>query len=320
MNGDLGLVLSGGGAPAAYFGTGVIQAIEDAGLRPSLVSGVSAGAINACALGVGMTGDALAEMWQEIRWYDIYRPRADVWNIINVNRLFQFTTNPIEYTLEVLGWSWLLDTAPARRALSRRLGCERLTPVDGTTVVVSAVDSNDGDVVRFCTALPPPHRRGPEFRLVDLDIDHLMASFAVPLLFPPGRADGHDLADAGLVANTPLAPVMRYEPAAVIIVSGAGIRRPAPRPASYGQALSLLVDNVAHFALTADYDHAQTANTLARAAPTATARRDVPMLLIEPTDLPFSVGGFLHFTAAQAAQLIEYGRQQGSKALAGWSP
>jgi NTE family protein len=320
MKGDLGLVLSGGGAPAAYFGAGVIQAIEDAGLRPNVVSGVSAGAINACALGVGMTGDALATMWREIRWHDIYRLRADVWNLIRVDRLFRFSSSPIEYALDTVGWSWLLDTAPARRALSHRLGGVRLTPVDGMTVVVSAVDSNDGEVVRFCTALPPPNRRGPEFRLVDLDIDHLMASFAVPLLFPPGRADGHDLADAGLVANTPLAPIMKYEPDSIIIVSGAGIRRPAPRPASYGQALNLLVDNVAHFALIADYDHAQTSNTLARVAPKATTRRDVPMLLIEPTDLPFSVGGFLHFTAAQAVQLLEYGREQGSKALAGWNP
>jgi NTE family protein len=321
MSGDhLGLVLSGGGAPAAYFGTGVVQAIEEAGLHPTVVSGVSAGAINACALGIGLTGDGLAAIWQDIRWYDIYRPRIDVWNIIKFAHLFRFTANPIEYMLGAVGWGWLLDSAPARRALSRRFGGEQLTPTEGTTVVVSAVDSNDGDVVRFCTELPPPERRGPEFRLVDLSIDHLLASFAVPLLFPPGHSEGHDLNDAGLVANTPLAPVMRYEPDAVIIVSGAGIRRPAPRSKSYGEALNLLVDNVAHFALMADYEHAKTVNTLAREAPGATTRREVPMLLIEPTGLPFSVGGFLQFTGAQAKEVIEYGRAQGRKALDGWSP
>jgi NTE family protein len=239
MTNKLGLVLSGGGAPAAYFGVGVVKAIEEAGLRPSLLSGVSAGAINACALGVGMNGDALARMWHDIRWYDIYRPRADVWNIVQLRRLFRFTTNPVDYLLNTLGWNWLLDTTPARQTLSRRLGGERLTPVDGTTVVVSAADSCDGAAVRFCNTLPPPHRRSPEFRLVDLTLD-------------------------------------------------------------------------------ADYTHAQTSNTLAREAPGATERRQVSLLLIEPTELAFSVGGFLRFTAAQAKDIIEYGEQQGSKALAGW--
>lgn len=320
MTQKLGLVLSGGGAPAAYFGVGVIKAIDEAGLRPNLLSGVSAGAINVCALGLGMNGSALERMWRDIRWYDIYRPRTDVWNLVLLRRLFRFPTNPVEYLLDALGWNWLLDTTPARQVLSRRFGGERLTPVDGTTVVVSAVDSCDGAAVRFCNALPPPHRRGPEFRLVDLTIDHLLASFAVPLLFPPGRDGDRDLVDAGLVANTPLAPLMRYEPDAVIVVSGAGIARPAPRPLSYGESVELLADNVAHFALISDYAHAQTANTLAREAPQATQRREVPLLLIEPTELPFSVGGFLRFTAAQAKETIEYGQQQGSKALADWKP
>jgi NTE family protein len=319
MTEKLGLVLSGGGAPAAYFGAGVVQAIEEAGLRPSVYSGVSAGAINACALGVGMGGDALAEMWQTVRWQDIYRPRTDFWNLINPKRLLAFNSNPVEYILDAIGWTWLLNTAPARTTLTDKLGGERLTPTADKTVVVSAVDSNNGDVVRFCTALPPERRASPEFRLVDLNIDHLMGSFAVPLLFPPGHNHGHEMVDAGLVANTPLAPILRYEPDAVIIVSGAGVKRPAPDPQSWAQSVELLADNVAHFALRSDYDHAQTANTLARQAPQATKKKPVSMLMIEPAELPFSLGGFLHFSAAQAKEIIEYGRQEGGKAIAGWS-
>jgi NTE family protein len=145
-----------------------------------------------------------------------------------------------------------------------------------------------------------------------------VASAAVPLLFPPGGAGESTLVDAGLVANTPLAPVMRYEPDRVIVVSGAGVTRPAATPDSLGSAISLLVDNVARFALHADVDHARTVNQLARAAPAATAKREVPLLLIEPTDLGFSVDGFLRFTSGQARAMIEYGREQAEKALAGW--
>ncbi len=333
MSGGLALVLSGGGAPAVYFGAGVVQALEEAGERPTILSGVSAGAINACALGAGMDAGTLAKMWCNIGWTDIYRPRFDVWRALNVGGLLRPTTNIVEYALGAIGWTWLLDTAPARRTLTSYLGGAEIAPPAGTTVVVSAVDENTGDVVRFCSELPPERRRDPQFRQVDLTVDHVLASAAVPLLFPPGRdrglspapaidgaPDDHALVDAGLVANTPLAPAMRYEPDRVIVVSGAGVTRPAPTPDSLGAAIALLVDNVAHFALYSDIDHANTVNRLVRAAPGATVKRDVPILVIEPTDLGFSLNGFLHFTAAQARTVMEYGREQAGKALAGWNP
>ena len=320
MSGGLAVVLSGGGAPAAYFGAGVIQAIEDAGVRPDILSGVSAGAINACAAGSGMTASDLAKMWCNIRWSDIYRPRTDFWNAVNVGKLFRPTTNIAEYALNAVGWTYLLDTGPAKRTLTAEFGGPHVRPARNTTIIVSAVDQNSGDVVRFCSKLPPRQRRDAQFKEVDLTVDHILASAAVPLLFPPGRErpGGNTLIDAGLVANTPLAPVMRYEPKRVIVVSGAGVARPAATPDSLGTAISLLVDNVAHFALHADLDHAHTVNKLARSAPDTTIKREVPILLIEPTDLGFSVDGFLRFTAGQARAMIEYGREQAEKALVGW--
>jgi NTE family protein len=189
--------------------------------------------------------------------------------------------------------------------------------------VVSAVDQNSGAVVRFCTKLPPVQRKDPTFRKVDLTVDHILASAGVPLLFPPGEKaegmDGDSFVDAGLVANTPLAPAMRYEPDRVIVVSGAGVTRPAKTPDSLGGAISLLVDNVARFALHADVDHARTVNQMVRAAPAATAKREIPILVIEPDDLGFSVDGFLRFKPDKAKAMIEYGREQGEKALAGWN-
>ncbi|HLL69317.1 MAG TPA: patatin-like phospholipase family protein [Micromonosporaceae bacterium] len=317
--GGLGLVLSGGGAPAAYFGTGVIMAMEEVGLRPQILSGVSAGAINAYALGAGLGGTGLAEMWQQIRWDDIYRPRTDLWNAVNLRGLLRPTANLTEYALQTIGWTWLLDTGPARRTFARYLGAQQPRPV-GATVIISAVDENSGGVVRFCSQLPPEHRSDPAFRKVDLTVEHVVASTAVPLLFPAGRdGGGHTLVDAGLVANTPLAPVMRYEPDRVIVVSGTGIDRPAATPRSLGDAIGLLADNVAHFALTADVAHAETVNALVRNAPQATDKRQVPMLLIEPTDLGFAVDGFLRFSPSIARSIIEYGREQGAKALAGWA-
>jgi NTE family protein len=319
MGGGTALVLSGGGAPAAYFGAGVIQALEEAGERPRIVSGVSTGAINAYALGAGMDALALTRMWCNVGWSDIYRPRTDLWRAVNVRRLLRPTTNVAEYALGAIGWTWLLDTAPTRRTLRRFLGRKPITAGE-ITVVLSAVDEATGRTMRFCSRLPPPRRRDPRFRQVDLTVDHVLASAAVPLLFRPGGDGGYPLVDAGLVAATPLAPVMRYEPDRVIVVSGAGTTRPAPVPDSLGAAIALLLDNIAHSALTADLAHAHTVNRLARVAPRATVKRDVPILLIEPSDPGPPPDGFLEFTAARARTVIEYGREQAGKALATWSP
>jgi NTE family protein len=315
MTGGTALVLSGGGAPAAYFGAGAIQALQEAGDWPRVVSGVSTGAINAYAVGAGMDAMALARMWCNIGWRDIYRPRTDVWRAVNVGRLLRPTTNIVEYALGAVGWTWLLDTAPARRTLTRHLGGAKVEATGDVTVVLSALDETTGTTMRFCSRLPPKRRRDPRFRQVDLTVDHVLASAALPLLFRPGGDGGRALVDAGLVAATPLASVMRYEPDRVIVVSGAGISRPAGVPESLGAAIALLVENVAQAALAADLDHAHTVNRLARAAPEATVKRDVPIVLIKPAEPGFPLDWFLEFTAARARRVMEYGREQAQNAL-----
>lgn len=319
-SGGLALVLSGGGAPAAYFGAGVIAAVERAGLSPRVLSGVSAGAINACALGVGMDAAGLAALWRDVRWRDIYRPRTDLRTLLNLDNVLAPSRNVADYLLHAVGWTSLLDVRPAAATLARALGGEQLPIREDRVVVVSSVDAGRGELVRFCSELPSRAGREPLYRRVPLAVHHVLASTAVPLLFPPVADGNATYVDAGLVANTPLAPAMDYEPDAVIVVSGGGIARPARPPTSLGEVIGLVWDNVAQFALHADFDHAETVNTLVRSAPDATDKRHVPMLLVEPTDLGFSASGFLRFSAESAEHVMAHGRAVGERALAGWSP
>jgi NTE family protein len=316
----LGLVLSGGGAPAAYFGAGVAAAVQEAGLRPTVFSGVSAGALNACALGVGLEAAALIDLWTQVRWQDIYRPRLDLWRMLDPRPFLRRpTTNLVQAALETVRWTWLLDSEPARRTLSAFLGGSELRIKDGMTVVVSAVDQGTAEVVRFTNRLPGPGHHLDEFREVALGVDHLMASSAAPLLFPPGRFGEHEFVDAGLVANTPLKPALAYEPDAVIVVSASGIARPAPTPCSLGEAIGLLSDNVTTFALLSDYRHAETVNKLVAAEePGATEYKHIDLLLIEPTGLSFNASAFLRFSPGNARRIIEHGRSVGRRALAEW--
>jgi len=343
----LALALSGGGAPAAYFCAGVIQELAARGIldRVRVVSGTSAGALNAGAFGSGLTAEQLGDMWAEARLFDLARPRLDVWRLINWGNLLRWpTTNVVDYLLDAVGWTWLVDTRAARRWLVSNLcqvgyagGDDGRIPVrPGLTVVVSSVDQATGKVVRFTNALPvrrhrdadtgralqdAPYRRSYEYRRVDLTVDHLLASAAVPLLLRPGQDGGHEYVDAGLVANTPLTPVFDYQPDAVIVVSAASVSGSAEPPTSLGDALGRLVENVARYSVYSSYEHARAMNAVIRQAPDAPlaqGKKQVGLLLIEPKGRQFTVTGLLDFSREAARDLMEHGRKQAEEALRDW--
>lgn len=310
----LGLVLSGGGARGA-FEAGVVAAIEEAGLRPEVLSGTSAGALNVAAVAAGLGARRLGELWASTRDRDVFRLRRDVWRLPRPGGLLA-PGNLAERVLRGIGWTWLLHTRPLRRTLVRALGGERVPVTGGVVAVVSAVDKATGELVRFTTAPPPARREDPRFRVVDLGVDHLMASAAIPILFRPATVGRARFWDGGIVANTPLAPALAYEPDAVIVVTTATRERPSPRPASLADAVSLLIDNILAHSLAADLARAESENRLARYAPDRTDRRVVDLLIIEPTGL--DLGDGLRFDPAQARRLLDLGHGVGREAIAGW--
>ncbi|GIH77829.1 patatin-like phospholipase family protein [Planobispora longispora] len=338
MSGGLALVLSGGGAPAAYFGAGVIAHLEERGLldRVNVVSGTSAGAFNAAAVAAGLPADRLAEMWTAVRPLQFAQPRLDVWRLINWRSVLRGpTTGLTDYLLNAIAWTWFVDTRPARQWLLSHIGRPgdpqgRIPVRAGTSLIVSAVSLSTGQVVRFTNRLPEragasprdtPYGRSYEYCETPLSIDHLFASAAVPLLFQPGRHDDVDHVDAGLVANTPLSPVFDYEPDGVIVVSASGVSAALSSPASLGSAIGRIADNLARYAVYSSYEHARTVNALVDQSPETAlkeGRKHVDLLLIEPEGVEFTMTGFLDFSTRTAARFIEFGHAQAERALRGW--
>lgn len=342
MTGGLALVLSGGGAPAAYFSAGVVQSLRHHGLLDAVrvVSGTSAGALNAGVVAAGLSNDDIDGMWADVRLLDLGRPRLDVWRLIKWRQLLRWpATNLVQHALDAVGWTWLLDTERPRRWLTSHLADDedagqgppegRLPIRSGLGVVVSAVDRGTGRVVRFTNELPPRRVADPagddraasfrasEYRAVELTVDHLLASAAVPLLLRPGCDDGHEYVDAGLVANTPLPPVFDYEPDAAIVVAPANVSGSAPAPTSLGDAMGRLAENVGRHALYSSYEHATTINAVvaqAPDAPVARGKKHVELALVEPT-MDFTVTGFIDFSPQVAAEVMQHGREQADKAL-----
>ncbi|MBP2473620.1 NTE family protein [Crossiella equi] len=310
MTGGLALVLSGGGAQAAYFGAGVAQGLAELGCAPRIYSGTSAGALNTGLLASGITPDALVHLWSELSSSDVYRFRADLHRLLRPWHLLRLPGDPVGRALDVVGWTWLLDPSPARKTLGELTG-STLSIRDDVVAVVSAVEQHTGAVTRFVNALPPAHRRTDDFRQVELSVEHLLASAAAPVLFPPVAVAGVEYTDAGLVANTPLSPALAYEPDRVVVVASSrrqlSSRVPAEAPESLDDALGQLFANVARFAVEQDFRHAQTVNELARAG--ATERRQVELVLVEPSS-DFAVSGFVRFSPGSARAVAAHGRSR----------
>ena len=309
----LGLVLSGGGANAA-FEVGVVAALADAGLVPHVLSGTSAGALNAAGLAAGFDAARLERLWLSVRDRDVYRLRGDLWRLLDVAG-FAVDGNIAERVLTAIRWTWLWETAPLRETLVRAFDGETIPVAGDTVLAVSAVDVTSGGLVRFTSTDPPPHRHDDRFRTVAFTVDHLLASAAIPLLFQPGTVAGVPYWDGGIVANTPIAPAMAYEPDAVVVVMTSPSPPRAAAPANLAEAFGRLLQVVGRFALEADFRHAETVNRLAAVAPAADERRVVELLVVEPES---DLGDPLHFDPAHAARLIAAGRQAGEKAIGRW--
>lgn len=159
----VGLVL-GGGAARGFAHIGVIQVLEEAGVRPSLVVGTSAGSLVAAFYASGKTGAQLqqiAESMEEATFAD--------------------------WTLPIFSRGMLRGEALARYVSTQVNG--RLIENMPLPLGIVATDLNSGQGVLF--------RRGDTAMAV-------RASSAVPALFQPVKISGREYVDGGLVSPVPV--------------------------------------------------------------------------------------------------------------------
>jgi NTE family protein len=210
------LILSGGGARGA-FQVGVWKYLREINWIPDLICGTSIGAVNAAAIGSGMPVDRLTELWQTHHRSEIYHFKA-----------LQFLGSAI------LGKPLkpMLDTAPLRSMLTRHLNLKALrrSPIE---IIISAVHLASGRLHLYNQAV--------------IEIDHLMASGAMPILFPWQSIHGELYWDGGVMANSPLfiALERNIEEIIVVLLSPIG-HRPLPPPATLREGLELVFE---HFLL-----------------------------------------------------------------------
>lgn len=309
------LVLSGGGAKGA-FEAGVIAALGELGIAPDVLSGTSAGALNAAALASGLSPGAIVDLWTSLESRHVYRLRRDVHRLLrplhlvsHPGRLLGLGTHTTsEHLLDSIGWTWLFDTTPLRRRLVDLLGGETLPLSDDVTLTVSCMEAGSGELVRFTNHAPPDGRGDARAIVTEMTVDHLLASAAIPGLFAPVEIDGTTYWDGGLVSNTPLTGAIAYEPDHAIVVATGAVDHDHGVPESLGQVVSHVVDHVLRFSLLKDIDHTETVNALVQHAPEATKHRHVDITAIVPDDAHTGVGALMDFEPDRARSMIVAGR------------
>lgn len=232
----IALVLSGGGVRGAYE-AGVISAIVDIlGRRSSdpapfdIFAGTSVGAINATFFAAnGHRGDLgvreLERVWTRLRLRT--HLRFDPAGFLGLKPRFQSLLSFDNGRTHTLGRS-LLDPRPLEaiirhaipwKNLHRNLRDDRVH-----ALIVPALHIGTGRTTIFAELSPKaslrPSRRPRRHAIIEpITADHVLASAALPLLFPARRIGRSYYADGGLRFNTPIAPAIRAGADKLVVVS-----------------------------------------------------------------------------------------------------
>lgn len=216
------LALQGGGALGSYQ-AGVYEALDEAGIRPDRLSGISIGALNAAIIAGNPPERRVArlrEFWEAIcspalvapwldqdSWPSAWREGLDqlsAWRTIVTGQANFFRPRLLPSIVagrrcDPAEASWY-DTSPLRDTLQRVVDFDLLNDRRSPRVVVSAVNVRTGNFTHF------------DNRHQELRAEHFMASGALPPGLPPVEIGGQFYWDGGVVSNTPLYEVLRDYP------------------------------------------------------------------------------------------------------------
>ena len=233
-----GLVLSGGGARAAYQ-VGVLKAIADimpAGVHNpfGVISGTSAGAINAVALAAHAENFRNAvyvveQVWRNFKPRQVYR--TDPLGVMACAVKFfmrMFLSMPHHPAS-------LLNNKPLSRLLAEMIPFEHIKEAikngDLRSISVTASGYNSGHSVAFFEGSPDisSWKRFQRIGLRStLSVEHLLASSAIPTVFPAIRINREYFGDGAVRQLAPLSPALHMGAEKLLVVGVSG-NRSAPQ-------------------------------------------------------------------------------------------
>jgi len=252
------VVLAGGAAHGAYE-VGVLRYLLDEvarelppACRVDVLCGTSAGAINACGLAAfadqpGEGVRRLREAWGRLQLRDILVPSAP--------GLLAMVATLLGAGPRASHRGALFAQRPLRRLFERTIPFARIGAGIRSGALaalsISATHVATGHTIVFVQQRHPRvidggYGRDTVARSAEIGVEHLVASCAVPMLFPAVRIGGELYCDGGLRQMLPLSPALRLGADAVVVVNPRHLPEAEPdsirraRERAYGSPIFLL--------------------------------------------------------------------------------
>jgi NTE family protein len=234
------MVLQGGGALGAYQ-VGVYEALHEAGIAPQWVIGTSIGAINAALIAGSKPGERvekLCDFWSRVQNDHFVPGGLPAWAATATRNMIAitggvpsfFTPNPMAFVgphsqlgAEAAGY---YSVDPLRRTLEELIDLDELNGGE-TRITVGASCVRTAEMRYF------------DSRDMPLQLEHVLASGALPPGFPPVRIDGELYWDGGILSNTPVEVVFDDSPRRDSLVFAVHIWNPhGPEPETIWEVMN----------------------------------------------------------------------------------
>ncbi|HYS56247.1 MAG TPA: patatin-like phospholipase family protein [Thermoanaerobaculia bacterium] len=303
--GDLAIMLTGGGARAAYQ-VGLLRGIARhfPNLRFEIITGVSAGAINAMFLAaksgtLAEKVDQLTDLWCALECHHVFR--------VNYTQLIPFRTalHGVIPGLISRKPHGLFDSAPLASLLRDLFDCPiHRAPITGIrdnlaegclkAVALTGLDYATGQSVRWVQGRNLEIFEGTQRRNVpcELTVEHVLASLALPFVFPAVYIGDRWYGDGGIRLSAPLSPAVHLGARRILAMSTGHQRTPeeASQPVRRGyppaaQLISQLVNAVFLDVIDEDVIRMQRMNEMIDRLPAAERNgfRRIELLTLRPS-------------------------------------
>jgi len=258
-----------GGASLGAIEAGMLRALYERGIAPELIVGTSAGAVNGAYIAsrpaTVQTAEELGALWRQMRTLQVFPP------------------NPFTAALGLIGeHDYLVSNDGVKRALEAHAQFRRMEDAP-TSFHVIATDIVSGEKRRISSG--------------DAEAA-VLASSAIPGVFPSIEFDGRRLVDGGVAENTPIADAVELGGDPVYVLPTGG---PCALPRPPRGAIQMLV-------------HAQLLLINQRLAQDIARYSQEVRLVVLPPPCPQPVAAW---DFSQADELIRLGYEQAVKALSG---
>lgn len=297
------LILSGGGARGAYQAgvlKGLAEILPEKKKSPfSIISGVSAGAINGAKLACDLESfenavEKLNFLWSQISTEQVFRT-----DILSMNK-FSFGLLGSQKKIDSI-----LDTSPLCELLKKHCDFTKIKKnLDAKvfeSLILTANNYTSGTAVSFVQTSTSKLTWKESRRLAvlsEINADHVMASSAIPMLFPPIKIGSHYYGDGCVRNSTPCSPSLRMGADRIFVVGvrtqmSAEISNRLESPAvkdihpSMIRILNTLLNAVLLDSIEQDVHRIQRINQLVELAGENSARegfKKIPALCISPSE------------------------------------